>query len=67
MCLTEYNEEETMQLFKEEGREEGRTEERRLQIANMLKKEKTPEAIAEFCGYPISLILEVKKDLEEVK
>ena len=63
MCLTEYNEEETMQLFKEEGR----TEERRLQIANMLKKEKTPEAIAEFCGYPISLILDVQKDLKEVK
>ena len=26
MCLTEYNEEETMQLFKKEGREEGREE-----------------------------------------
>ena len=26
MCLTEYNEAETMQLFKEEGREEGRKE-----------------------------------------
>lgn len=23
MCITEYNEEETMQLFKEQGREEG--------------------------------------------
>lgn len=26
MCITEYNEEETMQLFKEQGREEGREE-----------------------------------------
>ena len=26
MCLTEYNEAETMQMFKEEGREEGRAE-----------------------------------------
>ena len=26
MCLTEYNEAETMQMFKEEGREEGFTE-----------------------------------------
>ncbi|MBR4207857.1 MAG: hypothetical protein IKQ88_04640 [Lachnospiraceae bacterium] len=29
MCLTEYNEAETMQQFKEEGREEGRAEERK--------------------------------------
>ena len=28
MCLTEYNEAETMQQFKEEGRKEGRREER---------------------------------------
>ncbi len=28
MCLTEYNEAETMEMFKEEGREEGRAEER---------------------------------------
>ena len=26
MCVTEYNETETMQMFKEEGREEGREE-----------------------------------------
>lgn len=56
-----------LQDTRDEGRTEGRTEERRLQIANMLKKEKSPEAIAEFCGYPISLILEVQKCLEEVK
>ena len=29
MCLTEYNEEETMQMFKEEGRRQGRQEGRR--------------------------------------
>ncbi len=33
MCITEYNEAETMQMFKEEGREEG--EERRLLESNI--------------------------------
>ena len=33
MCLTEYNEEETMQLFKEEGREEAVLQD----ICNLMK------------------------------
>ena len=56
MCLTEYNEAETMQMFKEEGREEGialgtvkRDEEK---ITEMLCRGKTVEEIVEFCNYP---------------
>ncbi len=37
MCLTEYNEEETMQRFKEEGREEGREETALQDIRKLMK------------------------------
>ncbi len=37
MCLTEYKEEETMQLFREEGREEGREEERQANIEKVAR------------------------------
>ena len=63
MCITEYNEEETMQLFKEEGREEGREEERISNISEMLKRNKTVEEIVNFCGYPIELVQKVQADL----
>ncbi len=68
MCLTEYNEAETMQMFKEEGREEGRAEgleeghtkglaegreiRDREKITEMLRRGKTVEEIVDFCGYP---------------
>ena len=64
MCLTEYNEAETMQMFKEEGREEGLAEGREEGIAlgtvkrdeekitEMLRRGKTVEEIVEFCNYP---------------
>ena len=47
MCITEYDEAETMQMFKEEGREEG--EENRLirQICRKLRKGKSVEQIAD--------------------
>ena len=67
-CLTEYNEAETMQMFKEEGREEGRAEgleeghtkglaegreiRDREKITEMLRRGKTVEEIVDFCGYP---------------
>ena len=35
------------------------------QIKMMLKKGKTPEAIVEFCDYPMELVLEVKEELEK--
>ncbi len=49
MCITEYNEEETMALFKkdwqEEGREEGYAEATRNVIRNMLLKGRPDEDI----------------------
>ncbi len=38
MLLTEYNETETMELFRQEGREEGREEERITGIRNIMAK-----------------------------
>ena len=37
MCLTEYNEAKTMNQFKEEGRAEGRTQEREKNALAMLR------------------------------
>ncbi|WP_026517471.1 hypothetical protein [Butyrivibrio sp. MC2021] len=34
------------------------------QIEKMLKKGKTPEAIVEFCDYPMELVLDVKKEID---
>lgn len=45
MCLTEYNEAETMQMFKEEGREEGRAEERKNTERERLRAEKAEAEI----------------------
>ena len=38
MLLTEYNETETMELFRQKGREEGREEERITGIRNIMDK-----------------------------
>ena len=48
---------------REIGREEGREEERRGQIAEMLRSGKTPQAIADFCNYPLKLIQEVQETM----
>ena len=55
MCLTEYNEAETMQMFKDEERYDA--------ISRMLRSGKTAEAIADFCGYPIEQVKAVEKEL----
>ena len=47
MCLTEYNEAETMQMFKEEGREEGREGHLVRQICRKLRKGRNIEQIAD--------------------
>ncbi len=47
MCITEYNEAETMQMFKEEGREEGREEYLISLICRKLRKGKSIEQIAD--------------------
>ena len=53
---------------RKEGRKEGREEERKEVIAGMLKKGRSPEEIADFCGYPVSLVndilMESKKSVE---
>jgi hypothetical protein len=67
MCLTEYNEAETMQMFKEEGREEGialgtvkRDEEK---ITEMLCRGKTVEEIVDFCGYSDEQVRKISDSL----
>ena len=45
----------------DKGREEGRKEERYENIINMLNRGKTPEEIADFCGYSKELIKEVTR------
>ena len=55
MCITEYDEAETMEMFKEEGREED--------IAAMLRRGKTVEEIADFCGYSYEQVKKVEESL----
>ena len=47
MCITEYNEAETMELFKEEGREEGREQTLIILVCRKLRKGKQLKQIAE--------------------
>ena len=67
MVLTEFDENTFVEGIKQEGREEGREEEQRDQISKMLRKGKTPEQIADFCDYPMKLVLEVQSDLKSVQ
>ena len=75
MVLTEFDEKTFVEGIKQEGREEGlkeglkegREEEQRDQISKMLNKGKTPEQIADFCDYPMKLVLEVQSDLKSVQ
>ncbi|HAF26628.1 MAG TPA: hypothetical protein DCG85_04850 [Lachnospiraceae bacterium] len=45
---------------REAGREEGRKEELCTRITEMLNRNKTPEEIADFCGYPLELVKEIQ-------
>ena len=45
------------------GIEKGREEAHKEKIAEMLRRGKTPEAIADFCGYPIELVKQVEESL----
>lgn len=70
MCITEYNEEETMQLFKEEGREEGLAkgreeglvEARSTMIRTMLSRGLNREEIARFTDIPIESIQKIEEE-----
>ena len=46
-----------------EGREQGREQRDREKIEEMLRKGKTPEAIADFCDYPLTLVKEVENNM----
>ncbi len=67
MCLTEYNEAETMELFKAEGVEEGIKQGISLRdtqkIEEMLRRGKTVEEIADFCNYPFEQVKAVEESL----
>ena len=59
MWLTEYNEEEVMQQFRDEGYEEGRNG----IIRGMLASGKLPQEISDFCKIPIELVQEVQNSM----
>ncbi len=48
---------------REEGRKEGRKERDMEKIAEMLRDGKTPQAIADFCKYPLQLVHEVQNSM----
>ena len=59
MCITEYNEAETMAQFKEEGREEGKEE----NALTMLRDNLALDKVALYSGVPMFRILELQKTL----
>ncbi|NBH34330.1 hypothetical protein D3Z58_12340 [Clostridiaceae bacterium] len=56
LCITEYNEAETMQMIREEGREEGRLKQAKKTAANMRKRGTSFEDIAEILELPVDMI-----------
>lgn len=52
---------------REEGRKEGRNQRDREKIEDMLKDGKSPQAIADFCNYPLKLVQEVQKSMLVVR
>ncbi len=63
MCITEYNEAETMAQFKEEGREEGREEGKEENALTMLRDNLALDKVALYSGVPMFRILELQKTL----
>lgn len=57
MCITEYNEAETLQMIREEGREEGCFEMARRTAVNMIKAGEPIDKIAVFLEFPPETIL----------
>lgn len=57
MCITEYNEAKTMQMIREEGREEGDLEQAMRTASNMLKAGGPIDKIAGFLEFPPETIL----------
>ena len=44
--------------------DQGKQQRDREKIEEMLRKGKTPEAIADFCGYPIELVKSVQESMK---
>ena len=69
MLLTEYNETEAMELFREDGRKEGRAEgvdeERTAVIRNLLRKLSPEEILNIMDRYSLEEILAVQKKMSE--
>ena len=59
MCLTEYNEAETMNLFKEEGREEERVE----TVEKLIRKGKNIEEIADLLDLSLDFVREIDSNI----
>ena len=57
MCITEYNEAKTMQMIREEGREEGDLKRAMKTASNMLKDGEPIDKIARFLEFPPETIL----------
>ena len=59
MCITEYNEAETMEQFREEGREEGQE----TAAVNMLKDHLALDKVVLYSGLSRARVLELQKNL----
>ena len=64
MCLTEYNEAETLNMFKEEGREEGREAERVETVEKLIRKGKNIEEIADLLDLSLDFVREISCNLK---
>ena len=53
-----------VQAAKAEGKAEGAAFRDTQKITDMLNRGKTPNEIADFCGYPLEQILAVQEELE---
>lgn len=53
----------TWMEYGNECRAEGRAEGRAEDVESMLRKGKTPEEIADFCGYELAYVKEIQKKL----
>lgn len=67
VCITEFDEKVYTDGIREEGREEGlkegREEGRREDIIRMLKNNKTPEQISEFCDYDLEYVKSIQEEM----
>lgn len=59
VCITEFDEKVYTDGIREEGREEGRRED----IIRMLKNNKTPEQISEFCDYDLEYVKSIQEEM----